>query len=579
MRARSGWTTLVAAALVLAVFAIYAQAVKYQFVDLDDSEYVYDNVIVTRGITLRGIAWAFAPSSYAHWHPLTWLSHMADIQMFGLNAGGHHLTSVVLHAANAALLFYVLLGLTGTLWRSALVAALFALHPLHVESVAWVSERKDVLSTFFWLVTMAAYGRFARRGGVGRYMWIVTAFILGLMSKAMLVTLPLVLLLLDYWPLARFADPTDPGRTPFMRARLAALVGEKLPLFALAIAFSVITYLAQRSWGATAPLESFPLGERLANALVSYAAYLTKTIIPIRLAVFYPHPASIGEPIPLARVVVAAGVLAGLSFLAVTQWKRRPWLTVGWLWYLITLLPVIGIVQIGSQALADRYSYVPLIGIFLMLVWTIPQTVESSRPLTLATGAVCAGVLGALSVLATIQVGYWRDGVTLYTHAIAVTEKNWLAWNNLGVQRLNVGQFDAALDCSAQAIQIKPDYAEGWYNAGVALGRLGRYPEAIAAYRQSLYLEPANADGWANLGLIEHAMRDYQSAIVAYRSALRLRGSDTVVLENLALAYAAQGDFSNAAMTAEQLRVLDPRKSEALRAQLAEAIRVMPRAR
>jgi protein O-mannosyl-transferase len=579
MRARSGWTTLVATALVLAVFAVYAQSVKYQFVDLDDSEYVYDNVIVTRGITLRGIAWAFAPSSYAHWHPLTWLSHMADIQMFGLNAGGHHLTSVVLHAANAALLFYVLLGLTGTLWRSALVAALFALHPLHVESVAWVSERKDVLSTFFWLVTMGAYGRFARRGGVGRYMWIVAAFILGLMSKAMLVTLPLVLLLLDYWPLARFADPTDPRGTPFMRARLAALVGEKLPLFALAVVFSVITYLAQRSWGATAPLESFPLGERLANALVSYAAYLAKTIIPIRLAVFYPHPASIGEPIPLARVVVAAGVLAGLSFLAVTQWKRRPWLTVGWLWYLITLLPVIGIVQIGSQALADRYSYVPLIGIFLMLVWTIPETVESSRPLTLATGVVCAGVLGALSVLATIQVGYWRDGVTLYTHAIAVTEKNWLAWNNLGVQRLNVGQFDAALDCSAHAVQIKPDYAEGWYNAGVALGRLGRYPEAIAAYRQSLYLEPANADGWANLGLIEHAMRDYQSAIVAYRSALRLRGSDTVVLENLALAYAAQGDFSNAAMTVEQLRVLDPRKSEALRAQLAETIRAMPRAR
>jgi protein O-mannosyl-transferase len=569
-------TLLVAAALVLAVLAVYGRSASHRFVDLDDGEYVYDNVMVTQGLTPPGIAWAFALSSYANWHPVTWLSHMTDVQVFGLDPGGHHLTSVALHAANAALLFALLLDLTGATWRSALVAALFALHPLHVESVAWVSERKDVLSTLFWLLTMLGYARFVRRGGAARYAWVVVAFALGLMSKAMLVTLPLVLLLVDFWPLDRLVDPDDPARPLRVRDRLPALVVEKLPLFALAAVFSVIAYVAQHSWGATASLDSFPLGARVANAVVSYAAYLGKTVVPVGLAAFYPHPASVGEPVPLARLAVALVVLAAISIVSLAQWRRRPWLAVGWLWYLVTLLPVIGVVQIGAQALADRYTYVPLVGIFVMLAWSIPPSVERSRPLRLATGAVCAAVLVVLAALSTVQVGYWRDGVTLYTHAIAVTEKNWLAWNNLGMQRLGAGQFDAALDSFAHAVRIKPDYADGWYNEGVALGRLGRPAEAVRAYRYSLHLDPANADGWTNLGIIEQSAGHYQSAIGAYRAALGLRGTDVAVLESLALAYAAQGDLANAATTTEQLRWLDPQRSEAVRARILQTLRPAP---
>lgn len=527
---------LVCVALVLAVLAVYGGVGGHAFVDLDDGEYVYDNARVQQGLSWPGIAWAFALSSYANWHPVTWLSHMADVQMFGLHAGRHHLTSVALHAANAVLLFLVLGDLTGAMWRSALVAALFALHPLHVESVAWVSERKDVLSTFFWLLTLAAYSAYARRGGAARYAGVLAAFVLGLMSKAMLVTLPLVLLLLDYWPLGRLTGPDTPAAPAGARSRLAPLVREKLPLFALTAVFSVIAFVAQRSWGATAPLAGFPLDQRLANALVSYAAYLGKMVYPASLAAFYPHPASVGAVVSPVAVVVAAAVLAVISAVALAQRTTRPWLIVGWLWYVVTLLPVIGVVQIGAQAMADRYTYVPLIGIFVMLVWTIPAAVEQSRALRAATAAVAGAVLLGLSMLATMQVGYWRDGVALYTHAIAVTKNNWLAWNNLGMQRLNAGELTAALDCFREAVRIKADYADGWYNAGVALLRLGRYPQAIAAYRYSLELEPNNADGWTNLGLAYVAQRDFRAALAASG---RLRAIDPARSNELLNAIAA----------------------------------------
>ena len=298
---RTARDVLVCAALVLAVLAVYGRVAGHAFVDLDDGEYVYDNVWVQQGLTRPGVAWAFALSSYANWHPVTWLSHMADVQMFGVDAGRHHLTSVALHAANAVLLFLVLDALTGAAWRSALVAALFAMHPLHLESVAWVSERKDVLSTFFWLLTLAAYSAYVRRGGAARYAGVLAAFVLGLMSKAMLVTLPFVLLLLDYWPLGRLTGPDTPAAPAGARARLAPLVWEKLPLLALTAVFSVIAFLAQRSWGATAPLDGFPLAQRLANAIVSYAAYLAKTVYPASLAAFYPHPASVGAVVSPVR--------------------------------------------------------------------------------------------------------------------------------------------------------------------------------------------------------------------------------------------------------------------------------------
>jgi tetratricopeptide (TPR) repeat protein len=399
-----------------------------------------------------------------------------------------------------------------------------------------VAERKDVLSTFFWLLTLGAYSAYARRGGAARYAGVLAAFVLGLMSKAMLVTLPLVLLLLDYWPLGRFNAVDAPTAPAGLRSRLAPLVREKLPLFALTAVFSVIAFVAQRSWGATAPLDGFPLDQRLANALVSYAAYLGKMVYPASLAAFYPHPASVGAVVSPVAVVVAAAVLAVISAVVLAQRTTRPWLIAGWLWYVVTLVPVIGVVQIGAQAMADRYTYVPLIGIFVMLAWTIPAAVEHSRALRAATVAVAGAVLLALSTLATMQVGYWRDGAALYTHAIAVTKNNWLAWNNLGMQRLNAGDLTAALDCFAEAVRIKADYADGWYNAGVALLRLGRYPQAIAAYRHSLELEPNNADGWTNLGLAYVAQRDFRGALAASG---RLRAVDPARSNELLSAIAA----------------------------------------
>ncbi|MDP2605157.1 MAG: glycosyltransferase family 39 protein [Deltaproteobacteria bacterium] len=338
--------------LLLVVGAIYLQTGSHTFIDFDDNEYVYENPMVRGGLSLDGVVWAFSTFWSANWHSITWLSHMVDVQIFGLDAGWHHLTNVALHGLNSVLLFLVLRSLTNAVWRSALVAALFAVHPQHVESVAWIAERKDVLSTFFWLLTMAAYVNFARNRGIGRYLLLLATYSLGLMSKPMLVTLPVVLLLLDYWPLGRVASRSLPG----VRASALDLITEKLPLLALAMTSSAITYFAQRSWGAAASLDVMPLGERISNALVSAVLYVVKTIYPVSLAVFYPHPSSIGESAPVVEIVVAIATLIVLTALSASQWRARPWITVGWLWFLITLVPVIGLVKIGPKAMADRYT-------------------------------------------------------------------------------------------------------------------------------------------------------------------------------------------------------------------------------
>jgi len=546
----------VALGLLLVVGAIYLQAGSHAFIDFDDGEYVYENPIVRAGLSRDGVVWAFSTFWSANWHPITWLSHMADVQLFGLNAGWHHLTNVALHGLNSVLLFLVLRNMTNALWRSALVAALFAVHPQHVESVAWIAERKDALSTFFWLLTMAVYVNFVRNRGIGRYLLLLATYSLGLMSKPMLVTLPVVLLLLDYWPLARVASRSSSS----VRACAWELISEKLPLFALAMTSSAITYFAQRSWGAAASLDVIPLGERISNGLVSVVLYAVKTIYPVSLAVFYPHPSSIGESLSATAIAGAAAVLGLFSALFVMQWQARPWMVVGWFWFLIVLLPVIGVVQIGSQAMADRYTYVPHIGLFILLIWSIPAAIVHSRNGRFAVGALCAAVLLGLSAMAKAQVGYWRDGAILYSHAIRVTKKNWLAWNNLGMQHLNAGRFDAALGCFNEAARIKPNYADAWYNAGVAQQRLGQTAQAIESYQTSLRLEPRNADGWTNLGLARQTTGDHASAIIAYQSALRLRPEDSLALYNLALAHVAQGDLANAFRASERLRTIDRQK-------------------
>lgn len=565
MNDRSWAPQLVASlGLVLVVFTIYGRTANHPFIDFDDGEYVYENEVVRQGLSWNGIIWAFSTFWSANWHPITWLSHMADVQMFGLDAGWHHLTNVALHGLNAVLLLLVLSSMTHAPWRSALVAALFAVHPQHVESVAWVAERKDVLSTCLWLLTMAVYVNFVRNRSIGRYFLLMLTYSVGLMSKPMLVTLPLVLLLLDYWPLQRLGPTSGVADWSDIVARVLELIREKVPLGVLALTSSAITYFAQHSWEATASLNAIPLDERMSNALVSVVVYVAKTIYPVSLAIFYPHPSSLGASVSAVKVVGAGGVLSILTALSMLQWKIRPWITVGWLWFLITLFPVIGIVQIGSQAMADRYTYVPHIGLFMLLAWSIPATVGGSRLWKIVVSALCGWLLLGLSAMTWAQVGYWRDGVTLYTHAIGVTEKNWLAWNNLGMQHLNAGRFDTALECFSEAARIKPNYADGWYNAGVALDRLGQTARAIERYETSLRLEPRNADGWTNLGLARQKIGDYASAITAYVSALELRPDDSLALYNLAVAHAAQGDLASASRASERLRLIDRRKWEVL---------------
>jgi Tfp pilus assembly protein PilF len=559
-------TGLIAFVLLVLVLASYARVGHFAFVDFDDSEYVYENPQVRAGLTLAGISWAFTTTYAANWHPLTWLSHMADVQMFGLEAGWHHRMNVLIHALNAVLLFLVLSCMTGAAWRSAVVAALFAVHPLHVESVAWVAERKDVLSTFFWLLTMGTYAGYVRRPGTWRYLGVTLSFVLGLLSKPMLVTLPFVLLLLDYWPLGRLTSggPSVNASAPISWERAPGLVIEKIPLLVLAVGSSIVTYVAQASKAATATLEHFPLGERASNALVSYVLYLVRTAWPTPLAVFYPHPSSLGEQIPMWQVLAAAAMFAVLTMLALSCGRIHPYLAVGWLWYVGTLVPVIGIVQVGSQAMADRYTYVPLIGIFIAIGWGVAELLGRWRYRRLVLPALGGTVILVLSLATWVQTAHWRDNATLYTHAIAVTLNNWLAWNNLGNHQLNRRDPRQAIASFQEALRIKPNYADAWYNAGIGFGQLNDYPRAIASYEEALRLDPTNADGWVYRGLAHQAIGQYRQAIACYESALRLRPADAVALNNLVVTHAMQGNRGEALEAYQRLRAVDSVRAEEL---------------
>ncbi len=559
-------TRLIAIGLLILVVATYGRVGGHAFVDFDDSEYVYENPQVQAGLTLSGAAWALTTTHAANWHPLTWLSHMADVQMFGLEAGWHHWMNVLIHALNTVLLFLVLKRMTGAVWQCAFVAALFGVHPLRVESVAWVAERKDVLSTFFWLLTMHMYAGYVQRPGAWRYLGVMLSFVLGLLSKPMLVTLPFILLLMDYWPMGRLGsgDPSVAASLSVARKRLPRLVLEKTPLLVLAAGSSIVTYVAQATKAATATLEQFPFGERVSNALVSYVLYLVKTVWPASLAVFYPHPSSIGAHIPVWQPLAAAAALVEVTLLALVYGRIRPYLAVGWFWYLGTLVPVIGIVQVGSQAMADRYTYVPLIGIFIAVAWGVPKLFGRWRYRQPALAALGGAAILVFSLTAWDQTAHWRDNTTLYTHAIAVTKRNWLAWNNLGNHYLTRGGLRQAMASFQEALRIKPDYADAWYNAGLAFARLEDHAQAIASYQESLRLDASNADGWVNRGIAHQTIGQYPQAILSYESALRIRPADPIALNNLAVAHSLQGNRDKAREAYERFRAVDPLKAEAL---------------
>jgi hypothetical protein len=463
--------------------AVYVQAIGFDFIDYDDDVYVTGNPHVQDGLTAEGVRWAFTSFSAANWHPLTWLSLMLDGTIGGRGPAVFHLTNVLLHVANTLLLFYVLDRMTGRRRPSTVTAALFALHPLHVESVAWIAERKDVLSTLFLLLAIAAYAHFVERPNPARYVAVAVLFGLGLLAKPMLVTLPLLLLIIDAWPLSR--------REPWRR-----LILEKTPLLLLSIASAALTLLAQGQARTVGSLSTYPLAVRAANATVTAVVYLGKAIWPARLAVFYPYP---GASLSAWTAAGSALVLAGITLWTVRVRRSRPWLFFGWAWYVVTLAPVIGIVQVGWQARADRYTYVPLIGIFVSVVWFVSERF-GHRPVLVSR--LATATLTGLGLVALVQAGYWRASEPLFRHAIAVTGNNALAHNNLGFALLRRGLPSRAAAEFAEAVRIDPAYVDAHSNLGVALGRQGDLDDAIQEFHRALDLDPDDSEARHNL---EHA--------------------------------------------------------------------------
>jgi protein O-mannosyl-transferase len=570
----TGRTFLICLGLPLLTLALYWRALHYPFITYDDRLYVSENPHVLGGLMWSNIVWAFATWHTGNWHPLTWLSLVLDAQIFGSRAGGFHLTNVLLHAANALLLFLVLRQLTRCEWRSAFVAALFALHPVHVESVAWISERKDLLSGFFFLLALGAYGRYAAHSTLARYVKVLLLLVFGLLAKSMLVTLPLVLLLLDFWPLQRWRRIVD--------VRQMAI--EKLPLFAIAAVFSVITFLAQRSAGSTMPMRAFPLRARVENALLAYARYLGKLFWPRDLTLPYPFSHSISA----FELCWAALLLLAISFVAITTVRRHGYLLTGWLWFVGMLVPVIGLVQVGPQAMADRYLYLPAIGVFVAITWGIAD-VTATAPKYLRAGFASA-VLIVLSWLTTIQLGYWKNSETLFRHTLAVYPDEIVSLRNLtSAYALEHRPHDAVATLELLLTQT-PQAASAHLHLGEALQQLGNERRAADEYEAALRLaretekENVTAPALNNLAWIratsaDASLRNGAEAVqLAERSCSLSANLDAGALDTLAAAYAQAGDFERALEIAQRaLQTAEATNNKALAAQIREHVDLFSR--
>jgi tetratricopeptide (TPR) repeat protein len=524
-----GLVLLIGLFLILATLTVFWQVGSHEFVNFDDNVYVTENLYVQSGLTLRGLIWAFKTMHAGHWHPLTWLSHMLDCQLYGLNAGGHHLTNLVFHIASTLLLFLVLRQMTGALYRSCFVAALFALHPLRVESVAWVTERKDVLSVFFWMLTMWAYIRYVEQPKLQRYLLALLSFTLGLMSKPTVVTLPFVLLLLDYWPLGRFQltpssmnpkSPISKSINPSARRmRILYLVREKIPFFGLCAASIVLTIFAAGRGEAIGTWEDYRLDMRVANALVSYVSYIGKMIWPSHLSIFYPYQ----EMLPLWKVVGSGLLLIGVSVLVIRFVRKLPYLAVGWFWYLGTLVPVIGLVQVGMQAMADRFTYVPLIGLFITITWSVTDILAGWHYRRIVLSITAGLLLLIFMILAKVQVRHWQNSITLFQHSLNVTADNHLSHTNLGVALALQGKTQEAIDHFRQALRIKPDFLGAHYSLGAALEREGRDQEAMEQYVGVLRIKPDRPEAHHSLGDLFFRQGKTQEAIQHLKEALRIK--------------------------------------------------------
>jgi tetratricopeptide (TPR) repeat protein len=528
--------------LAIATSALYSSVARHSFVDFDDQYYVTQNEHVQGGLSWRTFAWALIATDAQNWHPVTWLSHALDCQLYGLNPAGHHLTNLLLHVLNVVILFLLLLWATGAMGRSLLVAALFALHPLNVESVAWVAERKNVLSTLFFLLALAAYGWYARKPNLKRYLALAVLFVLGLASKPMVITLPFVLVLLDFWPLHRIEGWGPPVATSrkgrknavpqsdhraskressFVQVSLARLALEKLPLLAFSVGSAAITVIAQRAVSIRS-LNQFPMGVRVENAVVAYAMYVWKAFFPARLAPFYPYS---GQGFAIWQLGMAALFLAGTSALVWKQRFVRPYLVTGWLWYLGTLVPVIGLVQVGDQAMADRYAYIPLLGIFVMVVWSAGDWADREKIDLRLRAATVAMILGVLSFLTWRQIRYWRDGYELWSHTLRVTPNNPLAISNLGDALMKLGRVEEALPFLEKSVELLPADAMRHDNLAVDLVQCDRLQDAIPQYETAISLtsDPAlQSHYYESLAAVYDALRDYTKVRESYRQALKV---------------------------------------------------------
>ncbi len=537
-------------ALLGVTLAVFLPVTRAGFVNFDDDLYVYRNDQVRRGLTWRGAAWAFTSVGYAgNWHPLTWLSHMLDVELFGLDAGGHHLVNLLMHLVNTLLLCLVLAGATGSFWPSLAVSAGFALHPLHVESVAWVSERKDTLAAFFWLAAMLAYRRHAARPGAGRYAGVLVLMAMGLMAKPTLVTLPLVLLLWDYWPLGMMT-----GRGSRTWRSLAAA---KLPLLLLSAASAAVTLAAQK--GSMIAPTVFPWGTRLAVVPARYLWYLVKGAWPAGLAVFYP----LERAAPSGPWLAAAAVLSALLTWLALRPGTPPWLTVGTLWYIGTLAPVIGLVQVGGQSTADRYAYLPLVGLFIILAWEGAGLARRSAALGMSVATAAGGIMAVFAVLTARQVGYWENSIVLFTRAAAVTRDNYLAYGNLGQAYAEQGRLAEAVDPYRRAAMIKPGLAGYRYNLGTVYYALGRYAEAAEAMAETVRLNPRYAQAYFYLGRSYGMLGRRREAIGALTRAYALVPGFADMPYNLGKAYYNVGRYREAASFFLEALALKPDLAEA----------------
>jgi tetratricopeptide (TPR) repeat protein len=563
------YTYLIIIFLIVVSCAAFGRIAGNYFINLDDPGYITNNYHVQSAFNLKNIEWAFTSVVMYNWHPLTLLSHMLDWSLFGANASGHHIISLLLHIGAVIFLFLFLNKTTNNLWPSAFAAALFALHPLRVESVAWAAERKDVLSMFFGMACLYTYAFYAEKTKISRYILCLILFALALMSKPMLVTLPFVLLLLDYWPLGRWQKAVDPVKVPIAATERAEkkktkkskadsikekiisvpvkssshligrLLWEKTPFVFLTIASSIITFWAQNKEGSVTSADFLPFITRSSNAIVSYVAYLGKIFLPFNLAIFYPYEFSL----PLWKILVSCLILIVITTVIIYYIKKLPFLFVGWFWYLGTLVPVIGLVQVGSQAMADRYAYLPSIGIAVMLSWGIPLLFLHKDIRKKILFPVSIVILFALAILTWTQCGYWKNSFTLFSHALQVTKNNYLAHTNRGAAYAELGQYQRAIQDYNEAIHLKPDDSLAFFNRAATYHKLGQYQNAINDYNEAIRLRPDYADAYYNRGIYyARDLGQYPRAIEDFNEAIRLKPDSAEVYKNRGVAYFKQGN-------------------------------------